>query len=82
MGIVEKTVRICTCDVCQQPCGEQDGNIKIQVNSGDGRDVGPAHIHGALRFDQPYGCVNGIVCSRCKLEWLKRYVNDLERENA
>lgn len=79
MGIVEKTVRAVTCDVCQKPCGEHGGDIRIQVNGGDGRDVGPAHIYGSLRFVQPYGCTKGIVCKACKLEWLKRYVIELER---
>lgn len=82
MGIVEKTIRVVTCDVCGQSCGEQESEISIQVNGGDGRDVGPAHIYGTLRFNQPYGCIKGIVCKACKREWLKRYVMELERDES
>ena len=78
MGIKTKTTEECTCDVCQKPCGKNDGIIQIQVNGGDGRDVGPASIDGKIVFNQPYGCSNGIVCKACKREWLARYVSRLD----
>lgn len=76
MGITTKTVRECTCDVCGKACGEHEGKISIQVNNGDGRDVGPATINGTLTFNQPYGCATGIVCEACKLKWLNVYLNN------
>lgn len=66
-----------TCDICGNECGERDGHISIRVNSGDGRDVGPASIEGKLTFYQPYGAVDGLVCRECKKKWLTRYVETL-----
>lgn len=77
MGIETKTIRIITCDICGSACGEDDGKIKIQVNSGDGRDVGPATIEGRVSFFQPYGAQNGIVCVPCKKKWLSNYISNL-----
>lgn len=74
MGITTKEIDIATCDICKAECGEADGNITIKVNDGDGRDVGPATINGKLVFNQPYGCQDGIVCRRCKLRFLFRYL--------
>lgn len=76
MGIVTKTIKECTCDVCKSPCGENDGNIAIRVNNGD-RDVGPAYIYAHMRFDQPYGCQVGIVCFECKKKYLKQYLQEI-----
>lgn len=73
MGIKTRTVKECTCDVCGSACNEGDGEITIQVNSGDGRDVGPATINGTLTFNQPYGVNQGIVCVACKQKWLTHY---------
>lgn len=75
MGVTTRTITTCTCDVCGKECQQGEGVIAIQVNSGDGRDVGPATINGTLTFNQPYGCDKGIVCRSCKLEWLRRYVD-------
>ena len=77
MGITTRTVKECTCDVCGSACGELDGAIKIQVNSGDGRDVGPATIDAVLTFNQPYGASKGVVCVGCKQKWLAIYVERL-----
>ena len=74
MGIRTETVTIVTCNICGNQCGKSDGEIRIQVNSGD-RDVGPATIDGELRFTQPYGVSNGIICRACKIIWLKKYVD-------
>lgn len=74
MGIQHVTQKIITCDICGNQCSESDGDIQIKVNSGDGRDVGPAYITGSLRFDQPYGCSNGIICRSCKIKYLKKYM--------
>ena len=74
MGIITKTVELCTCDMCGAECGRTDGDILVQVNSGDGRDVGPAYVTGNVAFYQPYGCANGIVCHTCKIKWLTHYM--------
>lgn len=74
VGIETKTVTTVTCDICGNQCGESDGEIRIQVNSGD-RDVGPATIDGELRFTQPYGVSNGIICMSCKHKWLQLYLD-------
>ena len=74
MGIEQKTITIVTCDICGNQCGKDDGAISIQVNGGDGRDVGPATIDGELRFTQPYGVSNGIICRACKVKWLRQYI--------
>ncbi len=74
MGIVKTTVEVITCDSCGHNCGKNDGDIYIEVNGGDGRDVGPATITGTLRFTQPYGVSNGIICSFCKEAYLRQYL--------
>ena len=78
MGIKTKTIEECTCDICQKPCGKNEGEIVIHVNGGDGRDIGPATITGKIVFNQPYGCSGGIVCNQCKKEWLALYVAKLD----
>ena len=78
MGIKTKTIEVVTCDICYKQCSKDEGEIVIQVNGGDGRDVGPATITGELAFHQPYGCSKGIVCKQCKKEWLTRYVASLD----
>lgn len=75
MSVTVKTVEEATCDMCGQSCGKTDGDIYIQVNGGDGRDVGPAYITGTLRFTQPYGVSSGILCDQCKVTWLTKYLN-------
>jgi len=77
MGITTKTVTECTCDICRKPCDKNDGKIQIMVNSGDGRDVGPAYINGLLFFDAPYQCAAGVVCKECKIKWLALYLDHL-----
>ena len=66
-----------TCDICGEGCEENDGDISIKVNSG-GRDIGPATIHGTLYFTQPYGVSDGLICERCKVKWLTRYLEGIE----
>ena len=74
MGVIKKTVEVCTCDLCGSLCGRHDGVLQIEVYPGDGRDVGPGHIDAELRVNIPYKASNGIVCKKCKIEWLSRYV--------
>lgn len=74
MGVITKTVELCTCDMCGAECDRDDGDVVVQVNSGDGRDVGPAFVWATLCFYQPYRCAIGIVCHTCKIKWLKRYM--------
>lgn len=74
MGITTRQVEVVTCDICKSECGKNDGGISIQVSNGDGRDVGPATITGTLAFYQPYVCQGGIVCRKCKLKFLERYL--------
>lgn len=35
MGITTKTIAICCCDVCGSECVPEDGEVRVQVNSGD-----------------------------------------------
>lgn len=76
MGCPEQ---ICRVDTIQE---SDDGDVQIRVNNGDGKDVGPAYIHGRLEFDQPYGVSGGIVCKTCQIEWLKQYIKTLEAETT
>lgn len=78
MGITKKTIFIYKCDLCKAECAEDDTRIKIELNKGDGRDVGPAYLHGTLRVNQPYGTDNGIVCKQCKFTWLKKYLSEVK----
>lgn len=80
MGVKKRTIKEVSCDVCKAQCGENDGDIEVRVNSGDGQDVGPAYITGTLRFYQPYGVSGGILCRACKLEYLSRYLDELRRQ--
>jgi len=74
MGIKNKTIEVVTCDICRNTCKKDDCEISIQVNGGDGRDVGPATITGKLTFTQPYGVSNGLICRDCKIKWLTEYL--------
>lgn len=74
MGIKVKTVEEVTCDLCGNDCRKGDGKIEIQINNGDGRDVGPGFIRAEFRSFQPYGVNDGIVCAPCKMKWLRKYV--------
>lgn len=74
MGISTKTITKITCDLCGAECGALDGVIEIKVNSGDGRDVGPATLTAAFSLDQPYGVQGGIICEECKFKWLRAYI--------
>lgn len=77
MGIRTISQVVITCDICESECGEKDGQINIQVNGGDGRDVGPATVEGNISFFQPYGVSDGIICVACKKKWLTKYVESL-----
>lgn len=76
MGIAVKTVEEVTCDLCGHGCEANDGDIRIQVDGGY-RDVGPATITATLRFHQPYGISNGILCKLCSDYWIKIYAESL-----
>jgi len=80
MGIKQRTITEVTCDICGKECGESDGVIRARVNNGDGRDVGPAYITAELRFSQPYGVTNGLICPACKLKHLETYVSKLREQ--
>lgn len=80
MGVKKTTITEITCDICGKECGESDGSIRVMVNNGDGRDVGPAYVTGELRFSQPYGVTNGIICRDCKLEYLADYLSQLRSQ--
>lgn len=82
MGVIKKEIVECFCDVCQKPCSQDDSKVSVRVNTGDGRDVGPATINGRLSFYQPYGCADGIVCRECKIRWLKTYIQREESTHA
>lgn len=78
MGVKVREVKEVTCDVCGAACGENDGNIEIRINSGDGRDVGPSLIKARLELESPYKCMKGIVCIACKIKWLTVYLERLK----
>ena len=75
MAVKTYSVVEITCDLCGSECAGDDGDIYIEVNGGD-RDVGPAYISGRISLTQPYGCVSGDICRKCKFAWLRRYVED------
>jgi len=81
MGITTKTVTVVTCDLCWKECGSSDGEIRIQVTSGDGRDVGPGYAVAVMALDIPYQASRGIVCRACKLKLLREYVSSAQ-ENS
>lgn len=78
MGKVTLEIVKCTCDICGAECNEEDSKIEIKVNNGDERGVGSAYIYSTLRFEQHYGCSNGIVCNICKKKYLAEYVKSLD----
>ena len=74
MGITTKTVTTVTCDLCWKECGANDGEIRVQVTPGDGRDVGPCYAVAVIALDIPYQPSRGIVCRECKMKVLREYV--------
>lgn len=74
MGISTVQIQRITCDLCHEECGANDGVIQIEVTPGDGRDVGAGYIRAAFRLDIPWGVSGGIICKKCKMEHLARYV--------
>ena len=79
MGVSKTVVVSCTCDVCGKPCEETDNYLHIEINGGDGRDVGSSYIHAKIQVTKPYAVSGGIVCKTCQVEWLSRYVKYLEK---
>lgn len=75
MGITTKTVTVVACDLCLKECGANDGEIRVQVTPGDGRDVGPGYAVAVIALDIPYQPSRGIVCRDCKMKVLREYVN-------
>ena len=71
-----QTVTTCTCDLCGNECDEADGIVEIQVDGGDGRDVGPGFIRGRIAAFLPYRADRGEVCKLCLLKWLGVYVKN------
>lgn len=74
MGVTTKTVTVVTCDLCWKECGANDGEIRVQVTPGDGRDVGPGYAVAVMTLDIPYQSCRGIVCRECKMKILREYV--------
>ena len=70
---MRKTIVETTCDICGMICNQEDGEINININSGD-RDVGPTMLRGKLTIYSPYGHDNGDVCESCKNKWLRKYL--------
>ena len=75
MGITTKTVTVVTCDLCLNECGANDGEIRLKVTPGDGRDVGPGYAIAVFVLDIPYQTSRGIVCRDCKMKLLREYVS-------
>ena len=82
MGISTRTVTEINCDLCSEECGASEGVIDIQINGGDGRDVGPSTLRAAFRLDVPYGVSGGIICKTCKLKWLGIYLDRNKPEQS
>lgn len=78
MGIQTKTVTECTCDVCGNACRPDDTKLRVQINGGDGRDVGPSEIYATVMVNHPYRCDKGVVCKACQKKWLQRYINTID----
>jgi hypothetical protein len=73
MGIKVRTIKEVTCDICGVPCGEHDGDIRIEVSDGDT----PTTIEGRLTFTRPYCVTDGVICLDCKKEYLAAYLKQL-----
>ena len=71
-----QTITTYTCDLCGSECDEIDGIVEIQVDSGDGRDIGPGYIRGRIAAYLPYRADRGEVCKPCLLKWLDVYVKN------
>ena len=69
-----RTIKIFTCDLCGSEMSENEDLIYIKV---DQKSEGWSTITGYLKYTQPYGRVNGLVCKTCKKEWLTKYVESL-----
>ena len=79
MAIKEVTTVVCTCDLCGNTCGKNDGFIKVQVHPGDGRDVGPGYAFAEVRVDLPYSSSNGNLCRACTLSALRTHLQEPTR---
>lgn len=62
------------CDVCGKRCNKDENEIRIAINGGDGRDVGPSTIYATLYVDHPYGISGGLVCAICCRKWLQEWL--------
>lgn len=71
-----QTITTCTCDLCGSGCDEKDGIVEIQVDGGDGRDVGPGFIRGQIAAFLPYRTERGEVCKPCLLKYLGVYIKN------
>lgn len=71
-----QTIASFSCDLCGNDCADTDNTIEIQVNEGDGRDVGPAFLRGRITAYIPYGADRGDVCRPCLLKWLSVWVRN------
>lgn len=74
--MAKKTQTVTTCDLCGDECSETDNLIEIQVDGGDGRDVGPSLIRGQVAVFLPYRTERGDICKPCLLRWLGVYVKN------
>lgn len=62
------------CDVCRKECGEHNNEIRIAINGGDGRDVGPSVIYATVYVNHPYVVSGGLVCAACCRKWLQKWL--------
>jgi hypothetical protein len=79
VGVVTKTVKVVTCDLCGNRCGENDNQIDFAINGGDGRDVGPTRIQGRITLNAPYAVSDGLLCNNCLRRCLKRFIGIKEQ---
>ena len=74
MGVKKITKVEVTCDICGEDCKQSDSIIRVVVKSGM-RDVGESVIQGRLRYFEPYFCDDGIICKKCMIKYLLKYLS-------
>ena len=82
MGVETITTYKYTCDLCKSECDAPDeGEINIVTQIGQ-RDCGPSTLSGRLYYNEDYGVQDGIICTKCKIQYLEQYVADLKNRRV
>lgn len=61
------------CDMCESLCSKDDGKIYLET-SPPARDVGARYVHAHLLYFAPYAFTDGLLCKKCKISLLKKYI--------